>query len=410
MKGKLFQSGAMALTLALASTVSLFSSCSSDDVVTQNSGKKELTISVSPSNSVGTRAGITSVDIQPGTENTINHFVVGIFDGNGDIRGTVQTMNMANNPQLTIDAGDIAEGDNVLVAVNAPADLFKEVKTKDEFRGKTLTIEQALYGNPTHQSTGEEVHTDNNYIPMYGQGAVTKVSDNKFKADIDVYHLVSKVTLASLNVDFSDTYAGATFQPTEIFLANVPDQLGLSLASSSKTYSFLTTETASTLKYVSGETTTDVPSGKEAITASTYKYLTTGDLSNNTDFSVTEANKSKDYDAAKLPIFYTMPNGQVGVGQNGATFLVVKGKFSYNGATDVVYYPIFLNFNTNKQSVVPDGGVAKRVSPNYNYKVKVFITGKGSDSATKPVDGSNATVNVSVENFVDKPQTSQDRN
>ena len=60
MKGKLFQSGAMALTLALASTVSLFSSCSSDDVVTQNSGKKELTISVSPSNSVGTRAGITS--------------------------------------------------------------------------------------------------------------------------------------------------------------------------------------------------------------------------------------------------------------------------------------------------------------------------------------------------------------
>ena len=105
-----------------------------------------------------------------------------------------------------------------------------------------------------------------------------------------------------------------------------------------------------------------------------------------------------------------MPNGQVGVGQNGATFLVVKGKFSYNGATDVVYYPIFLNFNTNKQSVVPDGGVAKRVSPNYNYKVKVFITGKGSDSATKPVDGSNATVNVIVEDFVPKTQTSQDRN
>lgn len=407
MKGKLFQSGAMALTLALASTVSLFSSCSSDDVVTQNSGKKELTISVSPSNSVGTRAGITSADINSDTENTVNQFVVGIFGSDGNIKGTVQTMSMANNKQLTIDAGDIAENDNVLVAVNVPKDLFKDVKSKDDFSKVTLTLDQALYGNPTHQSTDDNVHTDNNYIPMYGQGAVTKVSEKKFKADIDVYHLVSKVTLASLNVDFSDTYAGATFQPTEIFLANVPDQLGLSLASSSKTYSFLTTEPASTLKYVSGETTTDVPSGKEAITASTYKYLTTGDLSNNSDFSVTEANKSKDYDAAKLPIFYTMPNGQVGVGKNGATFLVVKGKFFYNGATDVVYYPIFLNFNTNKQSVVPDGGVAKRVSPNYNYKVKVFITGMGSDDPLKPVDG--ATYNITVADFVGTTQTSQDQ-
>ena len=367
MKGKLFQSGAMALTLALASTVSLFSSCSSDDVVTQNSGKKELTISVSPSNSVGTRAGITSGDIKPGTENTINHFVVGIFDGNGDIRGTVQTMNMANNPQLTIDAGDIAEGDS-----------------------KTLTIEEALYGNPTHQSTGEEVHTDNNYIPMYGQGMVTKATEQRFQADIDVYHLVSKVTLAGLNVNFSDAFAGATFQPTEIFLANVPDKLGFSLASSSTSYY----KFVSPVNYISGET-------KDGTSA--YKYLTTGDLSSNSDFAANEANAEKTYETTKLPIFYTMPNSQVSVGDNGATFLVIKGKFSYNGKDETVYYPVFLNFNTNKPSVVPDGGVAKRVYPNYNY-------GKGSDSATKPVDGSNATVNVSVENFVDKTQTSQDRN
>lgn len=409
MKGKLFYSGAMALTLALAGTVSLFSSCSSDDEATQSGGSKELTISVSPSNSLGTRAGIIATDIKDGTENTVNQFVVGIFGSDGNIKGTVQTMSMANNRQLTIDAGDIAEKDNVLVAVNAPKDLFKDVKSEADFRKVTLTLDQALYGNPSHQSTDDNVHTDNNYIPMYGQGTVTKVSDNKFKADIDVYHLVSKVTLASLNVDFSDTYAGATFQPTEIFLANVPDQLGLSLASSSTTYTFLTTETASTLKYVSGETTTDVPSGKDAITPSTYKYLTTGDLTNNTDFPATEANKSKDYDASKLPIFYTMPNGQVGVGKNGATFLVIKGKFTYNGTTDVVYYPIFLNFNTNKQSVVPDNGVAKRVSPNYNYKVKVFITGKGSADPLKPVDGSNATYNITVGNFVDKTQASQDQ-
>jgi len=396
MKGKLFQSGAMALTLALASTVSLFSSCSSDDVVTQNSGKKELTISVSPSNSVGTRAGITSADIQPGTENTINHFVVGIFDGNGDIRGTVQTMNMANNPQLTIDAGDIAEGDSVLVAVNAPADLFNDVKTKDDFRGKTLTIEQALYGNPSRQSTGEVIHTDNNYIPMYGQGIVTKATEQRFQANIDVYHLVSKVTLAGLNVNFSDAFAGATFQPTEIFLANVPDKLGFSLASSSKSYY----KFVSPVNYISGET-------KDGTSA--YEYLTTGDLSSNGDFAANEANAEKTYETTKLPIFYTMPNGQVSVGDNGgATFLVIKGKFSYDGKDETVYYPVFLNFNTNKPSVVPDGGVAKRVYPNYNYCVSVYITGKGSDSATKPVDGS--TVNVSVEDFVPKTQTSQDRN
>ena len=397
MKGKLFQSGAMALTLALASTVSLFSSCSSDDVVTQNSGKKELTISVSPSNSVGTRAGITSADIKPGTENTINHFVVGIFGSDGNIKGTVQTMNMVNNPQLTIDAGDIAEGDSVLVAVNAPADRFNDVKTKDEFRGQTLTIAEALYGNPSHQSTGEDVHTDNNYIPMYGQGKVTKASEQRFQADIDVYHLVSKVTLAGLNVNFSDAFAGAIFQPTEIFLANVPDKLGFSVASSSKSYyKFVLPE-----NYISGET-------KDGTSAC--KYLTTGDLSSNSDFAANEANVEKTYEATKLPIFYTMPNSQVGVGDKGATFLVIKGNFTYNNTTEVVYYPVFLNFNTNKPSVVPDGGVAKRVYPNYNYCVSVYITGKGSDSATKPVNGSNATVNASVVDFVDKTQTSQDRN
>lgn len=397
MKGKLFQSGAMALTLALASTVSLFSSCSSDDVVTQNSGKKELTISVSPSNSVGTRAGITSAEIKPGTENTINHFVVGIFGSDGNIKGTVQTMNMVNNPQLTIDADDIVEGDSVLVAVNAPADRFNDVKTKDDFRGKTLTIEEALYGNPTHLSTGEDIHTDNNYIPMYGQGMVTKASEQRFQADIDVYHLVSKVTLAGLNVNFSDAFAGATFQPTEIFLANVPDKLGFSPASSSKSYyKFVSPE-----NYISGET-------KDGTSAC--KYLTTGDLSSNNDFAANEANVEKTYDATKLPIFYTMPNSQVGVGDKGATFLVIKGNFTYNKKTEVVYYPVFLNFNTNKPSVVPDGGVAKRVYPNYNYCVSVYITGKGSDSATKPVNGSNATVNASVVGFVDKTQTSQDRN
>jgi len=386
MKGKLFQSGAMALTLALASTVSLFSSCSSDDVVTQNSGKKELTISVSPSNSVGTRAGITSADIQPGTENTINHFVVGIFDGNGDIRGTVQTMNMANNPQLTIDAGDIAEGDSVLVAVNAPADLFNDVKTKDDFRGKTLTIEQALYGNPTHQSTGEEVHTDNNYIPMYGQGMVTKATEQRFQADIDVYHLVSKVTLAGLNVNFSDAFAGATFQPTEIFLANVPDKLGFSLASSSKSYY----KFVSPVNYISGET-------KDGTSA--YKYLTTGDLSSNSDFAANEANAEKTYETTKLPIFYTMPNRQVSVGDNGATFLVIKGKFSYNGKDETVYYPFYMNYNTTDASA-PDGGTPKALHPNINYQVSITITGKGTNSPVTPVSSKVASVNVSVKDFV----------
>ena len=306
-------------------------------------------------------------------------------------------MNMVNNPQLTIDAGDIVEGDSVLVAVNAPADRFNDVKTKDEFRDKTLTIEEALYGNPSHLSTGEDIHTDNNYIPMYGQGMVTKASEQRFQADIDVYHLVSKVTLAGLNVNFSDAFAGATFQPTEIFLANVPDKLGFSPASSSKSYyKFVSPE-----NYISGET-------KDGTSAC--KYLTTGDLSSNSDFGANEANVEKTYKATKLPIFYTMPNSQVGVGDKGATFLVIKGNFTYNKKTEVVYYPVFLNFNTNKPSVVPDGGVAKRVYPNYNYCVSVYITGKGSDSATKPVNGSNATVNASVVDFVDKTQTSQDRN
>ncbi len=400
MKGKLFQAGALAMTMALASTVALFSSCSSDDVPVQNGGSEELVVSVKPSNSLGTRAAITSGDVKSTTENTINKFVVGIFNANGE-KEAIETMNMAGNTQLTIDAGTITADDQVLVAVNVPETTFSDVTTAEGFKAKTLTITQAIYGNPTHETT-VTVHTDNNYIPMYGEGTVVKVNEKKFKADVDVYHLISKVTLAAFNVDFSETYAGASFQPTEIFLANVPDLLGFSDASSSKSYKFATPGS-----YLSGETTTDVPTVKTAIEASKYPYLSTGTL-NETDFAANEVNKAKTFDANKLPVFYTMPNSKTVSGKDGATFLVIKGKFTYNNTTDICYYPIFLNFNTNKTSVVPDGGTAKQISPNYNYKVSVFITGRGSDSPVKPVDGSSATINASVVPFTAALQTSQD--
>ena len=385
MKAKRLYAGIMALTMTFAGAAFL-SSCSSDELISQGGDDQTLTVKVSPSNTV-TRAA--AHDVQTGTENQVNQFVVGIFDSEGKKLG-IEKQTVAKNSQLTVTAAGYKIGNKVLVAVNMPSTLFDDVTDESSFKNKILSIGQALYGDPNH--VAENKLADNQYVPMYGEGTLVSAGKAKqYKADVKVYHLVSKISLQSITVNFSNTYKGATFQPTEIFLANVPTKVGLGDASEVAKYTFASNDT-----YVSGEQTTYATDGA-TVTVSDYPYLSTGDLSTgDSKWDASVANEEKVYNA-NMPTLYSLPNDNV---DDKATFLVVKGKFSYNGKNDeTVYYPFYMNYNTTDASA-PDGGTPKALHPNINYQVSITITGKGTNSPVTPVSSKVASVNVSVKDFV----------
>ncbi len=392
MKGNIFRLGSMAMTMALA-TMGLFASCSSDDTLSQGGQGGVLTVSVTPSNAVNTntRAAATG-EITNATENTVNRIAVGVFKSDGSVVKIVDQATTSNGLELT--ASDLQDGDKVLVAVNAPEKTFDGVQTAADFKAKTLTIAQALWGGTHAGDANADSKADNNHIPMYGEGAISSAGTQNFTANVNVYHLVSKVSLQSIKVDLKGAYSAATFKPTEIFMSNVPSVLGFSMANSNKSYTYPTTDT-----YESGEQTTDGPTGDNTVMASKYPYLSSGKLT----WDANVSGSAKTY-TENMPVFYTMPNNKTNGEANGATFLVIKGTFTNGSESGVCYYPVYLNYNTNSNTV-PDGGTEKVLSPNYNYKVNVVINSKGSNSPTTPVDNSAATVNISAQNFVDATQT-----
>lgn len=389
MKGNIFRLGSMAMTMALA-TMGLFASCSSDDTLSQGGQGGVLTVSVTPSNAVNTntRAAATG-EITNATENTVNRIAVGVFKSDGSVVKIVDQATTSNGLELT--ASDLQDGDKVLVAVNAPEKTFDGVQTDAEFKAKTLTIAQALWGG-THEGTANaDSKADNNHIPMYGEGAISNAGTQNFTANVNVYHLVSKVSLQSIKVDLKGAYSNATFQPTEIFMSNVPSALGFSMANTTSSYTYPTDG----VTYESGEQTT----GDNTVTDSKYPYLSSGKLT----WDANVSGSAKTY-TENMPVFYTMPNNKTTGDKDGATFLVIKGTFTNGSESGVCYYPVYLNYNTNSNTV-PDGGTEKVLSPNYNYKVNVVINSKGSNSPTTPVDNSAATVNISAQDFVDANQT-----
>ena len=397
MKGNIFRLGSMAMTMALA-TMGLFASCSSDDTLSQGGQGGVLTVSVTPSNAVNTntRAAATG-EITNATENTVNRIAVGVFKSDGSVVKIVDQATTSNGVELT--ASDLQDGEKVLVAVNAPENTFEGVTSPEAFKAKTLTIAQALWGGTHEGEANADSKADNNHIPMYGEGAISNAGTQTFTANINVYHLVSKVSLQSIKVELKGAYSAATFKPTEIFMSNVPSALGFSMANTTSSYTYPTDG----VTYESGEQTTDGPAST-TVTASPYPYLSTGALTGEA-WTANASGSAKTYtDKDKMPVFYTMPNNKTNGEANGATFLVIKGTFTNGSESGVCYYPVYLNYNTNSNTV-PDGGTEKVLSPNYNYKVNVVINGKGSDSPTKPVDNSAATVNISAQDFVDANQT-----
>lgn len=404
--------------LALAAVALWFTSCSSEDVTSgTNQGKmSSLTLTINTGKSMGSRA--TDWNTDPGadktnTENKINRAAIGIFSSDGKVKtiveltpGTTGTNSLtqadANNATAKIVTSSLVASDQVLVAINAPSGRFTGCQDKDAFMKKTETAAEAL-------ANSTDVQVANN-IPMFGSASLSG-SGSSFTTTVTVIHMIAKVSLTELKVDFKagSAYADAQFTPKAVFLINVPNSFQFdNTTDSNGDYNNAWLSAGYEHGWGTFATNYDATAANtDAATTfagSTFaKYLTTSELTGKTLKGV--AGGSDDtYD--KNVYFYTMPNGQDG---DKATKLVIAGLFKATGVPEkVVYYPLFLNATVNSTGTGYDpavsGSDAKKVYPNKNYDCKVVIRNIGADSPNTNLDPQTATITITVKDFVPATQ------
>ena len=419
--------------LALAAAALWFTSCSSEDVASgTNQGKmSSLTLTINTGKSMGSRAtDWTTADPaasgKKDTENKINRVAIGIFSHSGAVKtiveltpGTTGTNSLsqadANNATATIVTSslvaDAGSEDEVLVAINAPTGTFTGCQTKTAFMNKTETAAEALanYDLTSLPNPITQVATN---IPMFGSATLSGSGSN-FTANVSVIHMIAKVSLTELKVDFKagSAYADAEFTPKAVFLINVPTKFQFdNTTDTNGDYNNAWLSAGYEHGWGNFATTYD-PTTENSSAATTFagfafkQYLTTPELTGKTLKG--EAGGSDDtYD--KKVYFYTMPNGQDG---DNATKLVIAGQFKATGVDKPVYYPLFLNATVNSAGTGYDpavsGSDAKKVYPNKNYDCKVVIRNIGADSPNSNLDPQTATITVTVKDFVSATQKTE---
>lgn len=426
--------------LSLAAVALWFTSCSSEDVTSgTNQGKmSSLTLTINTGKSMGSRATDWTTADPAGakkedTENKINRVAIGIFSHSGAVKTIVEltpsktsttgtnslSLTDASHAKATIVTSSlVADADNkdeVLVAINAPTGTFTGCQDKDAFMKKTETAAEALanYDQTSLPNPTKQVNTN---IPMFGSASL-KGSGSSFTADVTVIHMIAKVSLAELKVDFKagSAYADAEFTPKAVFLINVPNSFQFdntpddngdyknAWLSAGYEHGWGTfTDHAYTASVNSSAAST--------FSGSTFKeYLTTSALE---DKILRGADEESNANASygKQVYFYTMPNGQ---DDDKATKLVIAGHFKSTkaGIDKDVYYPLFLNATVNNTGTgynpAVTGSDAKKVYPNKNYNCKVVIRNIGAGSPNTNLDPQTASILITVTDFVTAEQKTE---
>ena len=417
--------------LSLAAVALGFTSCSSEDVASgTNQGKmSSLTLTINTGKSMGSRATDWTAD-PAGKENDINRITVGIFSSNGETLRTIVELESGtgtdntfkpetNGASTTIVTNSLADGDLIKVAVNAPKGHFVGIKKASDFQAKSEDASVALLtkADDSKETTKEAC---NNNVPMYGEGALTpkNTGDNSvFKVSGDkvtVKHMLAKVSLESLGVDFKagSAYANAEFTPVAAFLINVPDKMNFTTDVWKSDAALLHGWSA----YAASDPTNctfdyAAAAGNTGGTGTYAQYLTTENLTE-TALSGTATSTAKAW-------FYTLPNDKVddGATNTSNTKLVIAGKFIENkNATsptaEMVYYslPINATYDTSSHKYVkPSAGAgsAFQVCPNQYYKCSVVIRTKGSSSPNTNLTPQEAEIKVEVTDFVPVTQSAE---
>ena len=412
--------------LALAAAALWFTSCSSEDVASgTNQGKESLlTLTINTGDVGSTRATAWDKSNAPTQtqENTINTMTVGIFGSDNKVKTLVElTANKTvNGNKLTSDGKtativttSLVTGDKVLVAVNAKSGIFKGVQDIASFNKISGDINDAV---TTSSDQTKEINTN---IPMYGDGSLSQSGDAKFNVTINVYHLLAKVTLDDLEVDFdkNGAYKDASFTPSDVFLVNVPTKFyfaGNNTKDNDKAWGASTAnihgfDAATTYKTLTTAASPATPLVTVPMGWGDYKpFLTTGAWSAGTLQNKTTANIK----ASNVAYFYVTPNGNNADATK--TMLIIAGNFKKNDADTkgtLVFYPLALNAASKSDGsygAATNGGAdVYKVYPNKNYVCKVIIRNIGSIDPSKNLDPQTATITVTVQNFEDATQTTE---
>lgn len=272
-------------------------------------------------------------------ENTVNSVTIGIFKSDG----TVRTIKEFSSPSksITMRVANLDVSDKVVCVANAKQGEFASIKTLDEFNAKEVSLDNALTTNTVDLVASNLI--------MYGSGSITTDKDG-YASSVDMYHLNSKVTLNSLNIQIPN---GGTFKAKEIYLINVPSAFKYSYDSPYSTSGV----------YYHGSLNSSIQNESQKL------YLGYGNING-------QVNKL---------FFYSSPNNSVKY-----TRLVIFGSFDADGngplqAKDTYYH------------IIAD----KNMLPNKNYVINVTLKGIGVDSPTDDLNYSNLTVTMNINNFED---------
>ena len=395
--------------LSLAAVALWFTSCSSEDVTSgTNQGRKSLlTLSINTGNVNNTRAN-DWIGSAPTDEDKIQSMTVGIFDG-GNVKTIVElpagsgegNKLESDGKKATIVTTSLKGTETVLVAVNAPKATFQGVLTASAFKEKTVEADVALCGG----SVGDKQNVSK--TPMFGSATLSKkdgTSTSEFTATVNVYHMLSKVHLVALNVQFNENgaFKDASFTPTDIFMVNVPKNVKFNVTSNTDNSAW--TNATEFFHGWGNEDYTVANADPSASGMGAYKkYLTTGALTPATELKGTSASFGKEV------YFYTLPNGKTDL--NNRTKLVIAGTFKNNTSDPgtKVYYPVPINatFDNSGKVTAATGGstTVYAVYPNRVYNCTVNIKAKGASTPNESLEPQTVSVTVTVEPYNPADQT-----
>ena len=385
--------------LALAAAALWFTSCSSEDVASgTNQGNQESILLLSfKTGNMGTRSNTA---LTP-DEMNIDNMTIGIYSSDGQTLKTVQKLTKGTKTETSsrdnifyiddnsnavakiVTTAALAAGDQVLVAANTGTADFSKTGTADGFKSVEIDATTALTG--AADATVLKAAT----LPKFGTSSGNlKATTNKSEftaSDIKLKNLVSKISLQSITVDFTNPgpYAEATFEPQEMYLESVPNKMVFS-------------ETA----WV--DNPDSYLSGRDAAEGGSKDFLKVT-LSTPEGGKVLNATKNT-YNGTTDDVLYTIPNIKTDANR---TVLVIKGKFSTE--TDPVYYKLPLNvagYNSTGQlsGAVADGTKAFQIPAGKNIKCNITIKTIGSTKPDVESGPLTATLNVTVDSWEDLTQ------
>lgn len=362
------------MTLILAGLMAMFTvSCSSSDAtITDDGGLRptdgnNLVVYIGTTSSTYNGRAVALTDPGIAVENKINTTTLLVFGSNG-VAKTIQEVE-PKDQLINTRVPNLAAGDKVFLAINVPASVFSTVARLADFEETKIDIDRAILGDATDKTIANPGDA-----PMFGKGNLEAVPNETdvYRATVPVNHMLAKVTLNTITASLE---GDAEFTPTEVYLKNVPQYMYLETAESAakQDYRFFNNEGGTFYQ------------GERANTEFFKEYLGSG--VNLGGFQPTNPTLTRTasswHDNAPAMVFYTMPNNPA-----TPTMLVIKGTYKPANTTEskTVKYSIYLNHNTNSNTVPNGGPYIKQLYPNYNYSVDLFIK-NASISDVEPTPG-----------------------